>query len=34
MITSTFEQHGYTVLGRYGRPLIVSAGELVVMGRA
>jgi putative sugar O-methyltransferase len=34
MITTRFEEHGYKVLGRYGRPLIVSAGELVVLGRA
>jgi putative sugar O-methyltransferase len=34
MIVTRFEDHGYRVLGRYGRPLIVSAGELVVMERA
>ncbi len=33
MISSKFEEHGYRVLARYGRPLIVSAGELVVMKR-
>ena len=33
MIAEMFGKHGYKVLGRYGRPLILSAGELVVMGR-
>ena len=33
-IVDMFGQRGYTVCGRYGRPLIYSAGELVVLKRA
>jgi putative sugar O-methyltransferase len=33
-IVEMFGKHGYTVSGRYGRPLIHSAGELVVLRRA
>lgn len=32
-ITEMFSERGYTVCGRYGRPLIYSAGELVVLKR-
>jgi hypothetical protein len=31
MVVGRFEQYGYRVVGSYGRPLIVSAGALVVM---
>lgn len=34
MIAERFEDHGYKVLGRYNRPLINSAGEMVVLGKA
>jgi putative sugar O-methyltransferase len=34
MIVSMFEERGYRVVGSYGRPLIVSAGQLVVLERA
>ncbi len=33
-IIEMFGSRGYTVCGRYGRPLIYSAGELVVLKRA
>lgn len=33
-IVAMFEQHGYELLGRYGAPLIYSAGELTVLRRA
>jgi putative sugar O-methyltransferase len=32
-IVDMFGAHGFTVRGRYGEPLIHSAGELVVLGR-
>jgi hypothetical protein len=34
LIVEKFGGHGYTVAGRYGEPLIHSAGELVVLRRA
>jgi putative sugar O-methyltransferase len=34
LIVEQFGEHGYTVCGRYGEPLIHSAGELVVLERA
>ena len=33
-IVEMFGKRGYTVCGRYGRPHIYSAGELVVLKRA
>jgi putative sugar O-methyltransferase len=33
LIVEQFARRGYTVRGRYGEPLIRSAGELVVLGR-
>ncbi len=33
MIVEMFGGRGYTVCGRYGEPLVHSAGELVVLGR-
>ncbi len=33
LIVERFGEHGYTVCGRYGTPLIHSAGELVVLSR-
>lgn len=34
LIIKMFEQRGYELCGTYGRPLIVSAGELAVLKRA
>ena len=33
-IVAMFECHGYTLQGRYGEPLIRSAGEITVLRRA
>jgi hypothetical protein len=33
-IIDMFSQRGYTVCGRYSKPLIYSAGELVVLKHA